>query len=56
MLLPLLEEKLSRGDYSLRNVEAAVVEIDSRELANVNTQADLATLLAVSSLALRDRT
>jgi molybdopterin-guanine dinucleotide biosynthesis protein A len=56
MLLPLLEEKLSRGDYSLRNVEAAVVDIDSRELANVNTQADLATLMAVSSLALRDRT
>jgi molybdopterin-guanine dinucleotide biosynthesis protein A len=44
MLVASLEEKLSRGDYSLRNVEAAVVDIDSRELANVNTEADLATL------------
>jgi molybdenum cofactor guanylyltransferase len=44
MLLALLEEKLSRGDYSLRDVEAAVVDIDPRELANVNTEADLATL------------
>jgi molybdopterin-guanine dinucleotide biosynthesis protein A len=44
MLLPLLEAKLSRGDYSLRDVEAAVVDIDLRELANVNTEADLAAL------------
>jgi molybdenum cofactor guanylyltransferase len=44
MLVASLEEKLSRGDYSLRNVEAAVVDIDSRELANVNTEADLAML------------
>jgi molybdenum cofactor guanylyltransferase len=44
MLLAPLEEKLSRGDYSLRDVEAAVVDIDSRELANVNTEADLAAL------------
>jgi molybdopterin-guanine dinucleotide biosynthesis protein A len=45
MLLPLLEAKLSRGDYSLRDVEAAVVDIDLRELANVNTEADLAALM-----------
>ena len=44
MLLALLEEKLLRGDYSLRDVEAAVVDIDPRELANVNTEADLAAL------------
>jgi molybdopterin-guanine dinucleotide biosynthesis protein A len=43
-LLTLLEEKLSRGDYSLRDLEAAVVDIDPRELANVNTEADLAAL------------
>jgi molybdopterin-guanine dinucleotide biosynthesis protein A len=47
MLLPLLEAKLSRGDYSLRDVEAAVVDIDLRELANVNTEADLAALTTV---------
>jgi molybdopterin-guanine dinucleotide biosynthesis protein A len=40
-LLPLLERKLERGDYSLRDVEAAVVELDAGELANVNTEADL---------------
>lgn len=43
-LLALLEEKLARGDYTLRDVEAAVVDIDPRELANVNTEADLAAL------------
>jgi len=46
-LLTLLEEKLLRGDYSLRDVEATVVDIDPRELANVNTRADLATLATV---------
>jgi molybdenum cofactor guanylyltransferase len=40
-LLPLLERKLERGDYSLRGVEAAIVELDAGELANVNTEADL---------------
>jgi molybdenum cofactor guanylyltransferase len=43
-LLPELERKLARGDYSLRNVDATVVELDERELANVNTPADLAAL------------
>jgi molybdopterin-guanine dinucleotide biosynthesis protein A len=42
--LPLLEEKLARGDYSLRDVPANVVELDPRELANVNTEADLTRL------------
>ena len=46
-LLTLLEEKQLRGDYSLRDVEATVVDIDPRELANVNTGADLATLATV---------
>jgi molybdopterin-guanine dinucleotide biosynthesis protein A len=40
-LLPELERKLERGDYSLRELEANVVELDERELANVNTQTDL---------------
>jgi molybdenum cofactor guanylyltransferase len=44
MLLAPFEEKLSRGDYSLRDVEAAVVAVDPRELANVNTEAELAAL------------
>jgi molybdopterin-guanine dinucleotide biosynthesis protein A len=39
--LPRLERKLELGDYTLRDVEAAVVELDERELANVNTEADL---------------
>jgi molybdenum cofactor guanylyltransferase len=45
-LLPLLERKLSSGDYSLRNVEATVVGLDPRELENVNTRAELAALQA----------
>jgi molybdopterin-guanine dinucleotide biosynthesis protein A len=40
-LLPLLDRKLAHGDYSLRDVEAAIVELDAGELANVNTEADL---------------
>jgi molybdenum cofactor guanylyltransferase len=47
ILLAQLEDKLLRGDYSLRDVAAAVVDIDLRELANVNTEADLAALMAV---------
>jgi molybdenum cofactor guanylyltransferase len=43
-LLPLLERKLEQGDYSLRDLEATVLELDPRELANVNTAADLAAL------------
>jgi molybdopterin-guanine dinucleotide biosynthesis protein A len=43
-LLPVLERKLEDGDYSLRNLDATVVELDPRELANVNTTADLAAL------------
>lgn len=44
-MLPLLERKLSRGDYSLRDLEATIVELDPRELANVNTLGDLKNLL-----------
>lgn len=40
-LLPELEAKLERGDYSLRDVAASVLELDERELANVNTEDDL---------------
>ena len=46
--LPELEAKLAHGDYSLRDVEATVVELDERELANVNTPADLAALRRTS--------
>ena len=42
--LPLLEQKLVRGDYSLRDVDAAIVELDPHELANVNTEDDLTRL------------
>ena len=42
--LPLLEQKLLRGDYSLRDVDATIVELDQRELANVNTEDDLTRL------------
>jgi molybdenum cofactor guanylyltransferase len=43
-LLPELERKLERGDYSLRDVSATVLELDERELANVNSPADLDAL------------
>jgi molybdenum cofactor guanylyltransferase len=46
MLLPLLERKLSRGDYSLRDIKATVVGLDPRELENINTGAELAALQA----------
>jgi molybdopterin-guanine dinucleotide biosynthesis protein A len=42
--LPLLEQKLLRGDYSLREVNATIVELDPRELANINTENDLTRL------------
>ena len=43
-VLPALERKLERGDYSLRELEVAVVEIDPGELVNVNTTDELAAL------------
>jgi molybdopterin-guanine dinucleotide biosynthesis protein A len=48
-LLPLLAQKLARGDYSLRDLPATVVELDPRELANVNTAAELTALQPRSS-------
>ena len=42
--LPFLEQKLRRGDYSLRDLVATVVELDPHELANVNTLEDLTRL------------
>jgi molybdenum cofactor guanylyltransferase len=44
-LLPLFERKLAGGDYSLRDVTAAIVELDEHELANVNTPEDLRAVL-----------
>jgi molybdenum cofactor guanylyltransferase len=46
--LPELERKLGRGDYSLRDLGATIVELDERELANVNWRADLAALRRTS--------
>jgi molybdenum cofactor guanylyltransferase len=43
--LPQFERKLESGDYSLRDVDAAVVELDAAELANVNTPEDLRAVL-----------
>ena len=42
--LPELERKLERGDYSLRDVAATVVELAQSELTNVNTRAELDAL------------
>ncbi len=43
-VLPALERKLERGDYSLRDLETTIVEIDADELVNVNTTDELAAL------------
>ena len=43
-LRPLLKRKLEDGDYSLRDLPATVIELDERELVNVNTADDLAAL------------
>jgi molybdopterin-guanine dinucleotide biosynthesis protein A len=40
-MLPLLEHKLATGDYTLRDVEATVLNISPGELVNINTVADL---------------
>lgn len=45
-VLPALERKLARGDYSLQDIKTTVVEIDSAELANLNTRAELDALQA----------
>jgi molybdenum cofactor guanylyltransferase len=42
--LPELERKLASGDYTLRDVEASVLELDEAELVNVNAPADLDAL------------
>lgn len=44
--LPQLEGKLARADYTLRDLDATVVALDPRELANVNTPDDLTSLSA----------
>jgi molybdopterin-guanine dinucleotide biosynthesis protein A len=46
--LPQLERKLERGDYSLRDIAATIVELAERELANVNSPADLDALRRTS--------
>lgn len=46
--LPQLEQKLANGDYTLRDLDATVVELDPRELANVNTPGELMTLSAAA--------
>jgi molybdopterin-guanine dinucleotide biosynthesis protein A len=48
LALPTLERSLLRGEYSLRealgSLDVTVVELDARELANVNTGEDLRAL------------
>ena len=43
-ILLALERKLTRGDYSLRDLHGTVVDIADAELANVNTLAELEAL------------
>src|SRR5262249_12710262 len=43
-MLPRLERRLARGTFSLRGINACVVELDERLLANANTARDLADL------------
>jgi aminoglycoside 6-adenylyltransferase len=40
-MLPLLEERVRRGELSLRGVNPTVVGVDEAELVNVNTRLDL---------------
>jgi molybdopterin-guanine dinucleotide biosynthesis protein A/RimJ/RimL family protein N-acetyltransferase len=40
-VLPMLEGKLARGDYTLRDLDATVVAVGAGELVNVNTRAEL---------------
>jgi aminoglycoside 6-adenylyltransferase len=40
-LLPVLEERVARGELSLRGVNRNVLELDEKILANVNTRLDL---------------
>jgi molybdopterin-guanine dinucleotide biosynthesis protein A len=42
--LPELERRLAAGDYSLRGINATVLAVDERLLANVNTPADLSAV------------
>jgi molybdenum cofactor guanylyltransferase len=43
-MLPGLEARLAAGDYSLRDLNPRVLELDERLLVNVNTPAELAAL------------
>jgi molybdopterin-guanine dinucleotide biosynthesis protein A len=45
-MLPELERRLSAGELSLRGANPRVLEVDPRELVNVNTPGDLAALAA----------
>ena len=47
-MLPLLERKLATGNFTLRDVEAAVLNISAGELVNINTVADLKRASAAS--------
>ena len=46
--LGVLERRLASGELSLRGVNARVLELDQRLLANANTPADLAALESVA--------
>jgi molybdopterin-guanine dinucleotide biosynthesis protein A len=47
-MLPLLEQRVGRGELSLRGVNTTLVDVDERLLADVDTPADLARLEAMS--------
>jgi len=40
-LVPLLEERVASGELSLRGLNESVLEVDERQLVNVNTRMDL---------------
>jgi molybdenum cofactor guanylyltransferase len=43
-MLPLLEQRIARGELSLRGVNSSTVQVDERLLADVDTPADLELL------------
>ncbi len=53
-LLPVLEERVEAGELSLRGVNPAVLDVDERLLANVNTRMDLVETAVVDWARSRD--
>jgi aminoglycoside 6-adenylyltransferase len=53
-LLPVLEERVGAGELSLRGVNDVVLELDQRQLANVNTRMELMAAAVTDWAAERD--